>query len=56
LIGEPRSATAAPIAAADPSPAAVKQCCAALYESDAARLLLGDSFHPGGVELTERLR
>jgi len=33
----------------------VKICCAALYESDWARLLLGDSFHPGGFELTERL-
>ena len=37
------------------SPATVKQCCAGLYESDAARLLLGDSFHPGGTILTERL-
>lgn len=33
----------------------VKQCCARLYESDLAKLLLGDSFHPGGVKLTERL-
>lgn len=33
----------------------VKQCCARLYESDLARLLLGDSFHPGGGRLTERL-
>jgi ubiquinone/menaquinone biosynthesis C-methylase UbiE len=33
----------------------VKQCCAAAYDSDAARLLLGDSFHPGGTKLTERL-
>lgn len=33
----------------------VKTCCAALYESDWARLLLGESFHPGGLELTERL-
>jgi SAM-dependent methyltransferase len=35
--------------------AEVKTCCAALYESDWARLLLGESFHPGGLELTERL-
>jgi arsenite methyltransferase len=35
--------------------AEVKQCCANLYESDFARLLLGDSFHPGGLKLTERL-
>ena len=33
----------------------VKACCAALYESDWARLLLGESFHPGGLALTERL-
>jgi ubiquinone/menaquinone biosynthesis C-methylase UbiE len=33
----------------------LKACCAALYESDFARMLLGDSFHPGGLRLTERL-
>jgi len=33
----------------------VKQCCARLYESDMAKLLLGHSFHPGGLKLTERL-
>ncbi|GAC1630673.1 MAG: hypothetical protein NVS4B2_14000 [Chloroflexota bacterium] len=33
----------------------VKSCCAAVYETEWARLLLGDSFHPGGSELTERL-
>lgn len=33
----------------------VKRCCARLYESDVVRLLLGDSYHPGGLELTERL-
>lgn len=33
----------------------IKACCSALYESDWARLLLGDSFHPGGLALTERL-
>ena len=33
----------------------VKACCATLYESDFARILLGDSFHPGGMRLTERL-
>ena len=27
----------------------VKQCCAAFYGSDVARLLLGESFHPGGT-------
>lgn len=33
----------------------IKQCCSQLYESDFAKMLLGDSFHPGGVRLTERL-
>lgn len=33
----------------------VKQCCAAFYGSDMARLLLGDSFHPGGTALTRHL-
>ncbi len=33
----------------------VKQCCAAFYGSDLARLLLGESFHPGGTRLTDRL-
>ena len=37
------------------SPTAIKQCCAAVYDSDASKLLLGDSLHPGGTELTERL-
>ena len=43
---------------ADTAPAghaSIKQCCARLYESDLARLLLGESFHPGGLRLTERL-
>jgi arsenite methyltransferase len=33
----------------------VKSCCANLYASDWARLLLGESFHPGGMRLTDRL-
>jgi ubiquinone/menaquinone biosynthesis C-methylase UbiE len=33
----------------------VKQCCATFYGSDFARMLLGDSFHPGGTKLTGRL-
>jgi arsenite methyltransferase len=32
-----------------------KQCCARLYESEIVSQLLGDSFHPGGAALTERL-
>jgi arsenite methyltransferase len=33
----------------------IKACCAAAYSSPAARFLLGDSFHPGGRDLTARL-
>lgn len=33
----------------------IKTCCAAFYQSNWVRLLLGDSFHPGGLALTERL-
>lgn len=33
----------------------VKTCCAAVYQSDFARVLLGESFHPGGETLTLRL-
>jgi hypothetical protein len=33
----------------------VKTCCASAYASAAARFLLGDTFHPGGVALTSRL-
>ncbi len=37
------------------SPETIKGCCVALYESDWATLLLGDSYHPGRLQLTERL-
>ena len=46
------------MSAQEPVPAdapVIKQCCAQLYESEAARWLLGESFHPGGLRLTERL-
>jgi arsenite methyltransferase len=33
----------------------LKSCCAAVYQSGFARMLLGDSFHPGGRRLTARL-
>jgi ubiquinone/menaquinone biosynthesis C-methylase UbiE len=36
-------------------PAEIKACCAAVYETEWARLLLGASFHPGGLALTSRL-
>src|SRR5258708_20726653 len=38
-----------------PGTETLKQCCAKLYESDLAKILLGDSFHPGALRLTERL-
>jgi arsenite methyltransferase len=34
---------------------AVKSCCANVYQSEWARLLLGESFHPGGTALTAYL-
>ena len=34
---------------------AIKACCAEVYANDWVRLLVGDSFHPGGLALTERL-
>src|SRR3974390_3948290 len=37
------------------STSAIKQCCAAVYDSDVARLLLGASLHPGGAKPTEHL-
>jgi arsenite methyltransferase len=33
----------------------LKSCCADVYASDWVRVLLGDSLHPGGLALTERL-
>lgn len=32
-----------------------KSCCAVAYGSAAARFLLGETFHPGGLSLTRRL-
>ncbi len=34
---------------------ALKSCCANVYQSEWARLLLGDTFHPGGTALTAHL-
>lgn len=33
----------------------VKACCAAAYDNDAVALVLGESYHPGGLALTRRL-
>ncbi|MEO7836497.1 MAG: methyltransferase domain-containing protein [Acidimicrobiales bacterium] len=46
------STEAAPAA---PSPDEVKLCCARSYQQDAVALILGDSYHPGGLDLTRRL-
>src|SRR5438876_5477668 len=35
--------------------AALKGCCAAVYEGEAVRFLLGGSWHPGGVRLSEEM-
>ena len=37
------------------SDAAAKAGCAALFESDMARMVLGETLHPGGLGLTNRL-
>ncbi len=33
----------------------IKSCCADFYSSEVAQWLLGDSFHPGGLSLTQHL-
>ncbi len=33
----------------------IKRCCAAAYDHDAVRILVGDTLHPGGARLTERM-
>jgi ubiquinone/menaquinone biosynthesis C-methylase UbiE len=52
---EPTAHGSSETPARDLSPPDIKQCCAAAYDSDITKLLLGESFHPGGVRLTERL-
>ena len=39
----------------EPSAADVKVCCATAYQHDAVALILGESYHPGGLALTRRL-
>lgn len=36
-------------------PAQLESCCAQTYGSDVVALLLGESYHPGGLSLTRRL-
>lgn len=38
-----------------PDPQTIKACCAVGYSSDVVSLLLGNSYHPGGLTLTRRL-
>ena len=38
-----------------PTEAVAKACCADLYQSDLAKLILGDTLHPGGLGLTNKL-
>ena len=33
----------------------LKSCCANLYEQEAVKFFLGESYHPGGLELSKRL-
>jgi SAM-dependent methyltransferase len=42
-------------AAADGDTEAAKSCCAAVYGIDLVGLFLGESYHPGGIDLTRRL-
>jgi arsenite methyltransferase len=37
------------------TPEEIKSCCAATYGQDAVALVLGESYHPGGLTLTRRL-
>lgn len=37
------------------TPEEIKSCCAAAYGQDAVALVLGESYHPGGLALTRRL-
>ena len=32
-----------------------EKCCTSFYENDMVKFLLGDSFHPGGIKLTNKL-
>ena len=38
-----------------PDPDTAKACCAAAYDHDLVALVLGESYHPGGLDLTRHL-
>lgn len=44
-----------PEASRPTDPETLKACCAATYEQDVVALLLGESYHPGGLDLTRHL-
>jgi arsenite methyltransferase len=51
----PPLATAGVVVPAADNEDDVKACCARSYQSDVVALILGESYHPGGLELTRRL-
>ncbi len=44
-----------PEASRPTDPETLKACCAAAYEQDLVALLLGESYHPGGLDVTRHL-
>jgi hypothetical protein len=44
-----------PEVVASSRPETLKACCAAAYQQDVVALVLGESYHPGGLGLTRRL-
>jgi ubiquinone/menaquinone biosynthesis C-methylase UbiE len=50
-----RGATTPGRRARAPTPEDLKTCCATAYQHDAVALILGESYHPGGLALTRRL-
>jgi len=42
-------------AVSEMTPDEIKACCATSYQQDAVALILGDSYHPGGPDLTRHL-
>ncbi|HVS41269.1 MAG TPA: methyltransferase domain-containing protein [Candidatus Dormibacteraeota bacterium] len=40
---------------ADPAAELARRCCAAAYSGDAVAMVLGESYHPGGLALTREL-
>lgn len=55
VTAEVRGAEPARPALAEAEPEALKASCAAAYQQDVVALVLGESYHPGGLDLTRRL-